>query len=271
MVDHWESHARQWAHIGPPLRPTTSDVRYVENAVSSIKGSPHLNATLLGVTPELAGLRWPPHTMLLGVDRNPAMLRFVWPGKDIAVRSHCVRGEWSALPLRQGSMNAVVGDGCFTLLVGTESYRSVSGEIRRVLEPEGQFIMRFFTRPAKHESTGVVLDDLRRGRVANFHVFKWRLAMALPQSFETGVAVADIWEAWHDAEIDSRLLARDRGWSVESIETIQAYRGSSARYSFPTWGELQEVLSDFFEVSSTHIGDYELAERCPTIVYVAKT
>jgi len=168
-------------------------------------------------------------------------------------------------------MNVVVGDGCFTLLVGEQAYRSVSIEVQRILKPGGQFIMRFFTRPEKQESPGVVFDDLHRGLVGNFHVFKWRLAMSLQQSLESGVAVSEIWEAWCDAKIDPAALAYDRGWSVESIDTIQVYKGSNARYSFPTWREVQSLLGEFFEERAHHIGNYELGERCPTVAYALRT
>ena len=43
---------------------------------------------------------------------------------------------------------------------------------------DGLFAVRTLIRPDEPEPVAVVLDNLRAGRIGNFHVFKWRLNMA---------------------------------------------------------------------------------------------
>ena len=265
MADHWGIHSRQWANIGTPLRPSVKDIAYIERLLSEVNRT-STNSVLLGVTPEIACLNWPTNTNLVAVDHNPEMIARVWPHKMVSVPAMAALGDWMQLPLKDASVDVVVGDGCYTLLVGREKYGALSREVRRVLKSNGQLIMRFFVRPDTSEKIESVLDDLRNGKIGNFHVFKWRLAMALHGSFESGVAVAEVWKAWQAAGIDVNLLAHVVGWSRSVIETINAYRESHARYSFPTLSELRAALAPYFRVVSCHYPDYELGERCPTLL-----
>lgn len=260
MNDHWDHHARQWKHIGPPLRPDSVDIAHVERLLEKVAIS---QAVLLGVTPELASMRWPSGTKLAAVDRNPGMVAHIWPRETVSVPAVAVLGEWERLPIGTNSIDVVVGDGCYTLLVGSRSYEALSLEVSRVLRPDGRFIMRFFVRPERPESPSNILNDLRCGRIGNFHIFKWRLAMAMHESFISGVAVADVWKLWKAAEIDADTLSRELGWSRSSIETIEVYRSSDARYSFATVEELRAVLAPYFREVSCYFPNYELGDRCP--------
>lgn len=76
-TDHWNEHARRWQHFGPPLRPLPIDVGVIEALAAQHAQSisdAGLTAVLLGVTPELAAMRWPEKTRLLGIDRCPDMI-----------------------------------------------------------------------------------------------------------------------------------------------------------------------------------------------------
>jgi hypothetical protein len=125
--------------------------------------------------------------------------------------------------------------------------------------------MRYFVRPERSETQGAVVDDLWQGRIGNFHIFKWRLAMALHGSLEEGVRLGDIWSAWHEAVPDPARLAARLGWRKEVINTISNYRDVDTCYSFPTLEEARALVGDF-EIVSTRIPDYELGQRCPTLV-----
>jgi len=267
MSDHWDQHARQWEHIGPPLRPGPMDVAHVERLLGEIDIS---QAVLLGVTPELARLRWPKGARLAAVDRNPGMVANIWPHDMVSVPAVTVLGEWQRLPFGNNSVDVVLGDGCYTLLVGSRGYDALSREVNRVLRPDGHFIMRFFVRPERPESPANVLDDLRHSRIGNFHIFKWRLAMALHESFVSGVAVADVWKMWKTAGVDADALVRDLGWSRSAIDTIDVYRASDARYSFATVKELRAALAPYFREVSCHFPNYELGDRCPIFLLAPK-
>jgi hypothetical protein len=97
-------------------------------------------------------------------------------------------------------------------------------------------------------------------------VFKWRLAMALHGGLEEGVRLADIWDAWHAAVPRPDELARRLGWPLPEILTMDDFRNVQARYTFPTLAEVRAFAAARFEERGCHFPEYELGERCPTLV-----
>lgn len=263
-LDHWNRHAAQWDDVGPPLRPCAQDIDLMARRLPAVAGTGR--AVLLGVTPEIATMAWPAGTDLLAVDRCMGMVRGVWPFVRRADRG-VVCGDWSRLPLADGSVALVVGDGCFTLLDYPDSYHALLDEVHRVLEIDGLFAIRHFCRPERQESAAAVFDDLFAGLIGNFHVLKWRLAMALHGTLEQGVAVGDIWTAFTQRVPDRDALSRQLGWSRAAVDTIDAYRGVATRYTFPTLAELRSVVEPQFAELSLDTGTYELGSRCPLICY----
>lgn len=267
--DHWNEHARRWSHFGAPLRPLPEDVAVAEALAAGLaaaRAPAPLRAVLLGVTPELAGMRWPAGTRLRAVDRCEGMIAGVWPRDHVPAGARADAGDWSALPLPDGGADLVLGDGCYVLLPVPGGYDAVSAEVARVLAPHGRYLMRLFVRPEQQESPGTVLSDLAAGRIGSFHAFKWRLAMALHGDLAGGVRVGEVWQRWHDSGIDPLALQQRHGWSAGSIATIDGYRGVDTRYHFPTLAEARAHLSRWFRELECHQFDYELGERCPTLV-----
>jgi hypothetical protein len=113
-----------------------------------------------------------------------------------------------------------------------------------------------------------VFDDLLSGRIGNFHVFKWRLAMALHGSLAEGVVVGAIWEEWHRRKIPAADLSRALGWPVAAINTIDSYRGSDMHYTFPTLEEVSGIAGEYLDEEARYFMTYELGERCPTFCLV---
>lgn len=259
--DHWERHAIDWRHFGSPLRPSPEDVVWMERALLSATPAP--KALMLGVTPELAAMRWPIGTRLMAVDRCPAMIRHVWPRDHVPPGAVALRGAWNLLPLVDGVLDVVVGDGIDTLIAFPHEADALFAEVRRVLRPDGLFLLRAFVRPLQGESLDAVHDDLAAGRIGSFHAYKWRLAMALHGALAEGVLPAEIWRAWRECVPDPAVLVRQTGWPPEAVATIDAYRESPARYSFPTLDELTQALGRHFVVTVPHLPGYELGERCP--------
>jgi hypothetical protein len=79
------------------------------------------------------------------------------------------------------------------------------------------------------------------------------------------VAVAEILDAFTRMFPDRERLSAATGWPVSAINTIEAYATSNVRYTFPTRSELAALISEQFEMVQERTGEYELAERCPTI------
>ena len=268
-TDHWNDHARRWEHFGAPLRPLPVDVAVAEELAQRHARSivdEMLSAVLLGVTPELAAMQWPERTRLLGLDRCPEMIAGLWPLDSVPTEAKAVQGDWNAIPCDAGSVDLVVGDGCYVLLPYPEIYDGVSAEVARVLKPDGRFSIRVFVRPEKPESPEDVMCDLQEGLIGSFHAFKWRLAMSLHGTLDEGVRVGDVWSYWNARKIGETILSDRFGWSVGSIQTINAYRDIDTRYHYPTMMEIREHFSGYFEEVSCHLFDYELGDRCPTFV-----
>ncbi len=266
--DHWARHATQWSNVGPPLRPGHEDIAAVRKLVAKFGRDPDsrsLRALVLGVTPELVGMDWPSGTRLAAIDRCPDMIGSLMPSTDRQGPGR-VCGNWLQLPFASGSFDLIAGDGCLTVLESTADHRHFFAELARLMTVNGRLVLRLFVRPTVAETPERVIADLQAGRIGNFHVFKWRLAMALVDEQSGAVAVADIWQAWNDSGIVPSELSESLGWPQAQIETIEAYRGASARYTFPRLDEARAMLGVNFDELSCLIPEYELGDRCPTLL-----
>jgi hypothetical protein len=268
----WQQNARNWRFIGPPLRPQAEDLAFIECALAAVRPDSRAGTrvVLLGVTPEIARLRRPERSTLIALDHNPHMIRRIWPGSELSVPASAVLSDWRAMPIASGTCDAVLGDGYHPLLGHPDRVLALGAEIRRVLNRRGRHVLRAFVRPARPEHPAAVFEDLAAGRIANFHVFKWRLAMSLHGGLNDGVRLGAVWDAWHRAVPDARELSRRLGWDDRVIATIDAYQGSEARYLFPTLGELRTLLAEHFIELECRVPGYALGERCPSFVLEAR-
>jgi SAM-dependent methyltransferase len=261
--DHWERHARTWQHFGSPLRPCAADVRWMELALQAIHPGVR-QAVLLGVTPELAHMRWPEACQVLAVDQNEEMIRLQWQTNPPA-NGRVLCGDWQHLPLADGSVDAIVGDGVLVFFAQPDGVRPLLKEFRRLLTPHGRWLLRVFVRPEQGESLEQVHAALANGAISSFHAYKWRLAMALQPSLASGVRPEDVWRAWRQWVPSAAALSAATEWPLAEIDTIEAYRDSQATYYFPTLDELRQLLSGEFEILDLHIPGHELGERCPLL------
>ena len=136
-----------------------------------------------------------------------------------------------------------------------------------MLRKDGLLIIRFFISTGDQRTPGHVHEALLAGEIGNFHIFKFRLAIALQQSASDGVSVGDVWENWNNQGYDVDELAAELGWQPQAMRTIDAYRGMAARYTYPTLPEVSAALSPWFERVAVYHHDYEFGENCPTLVF----
>ncbi|HEV2686248.1 MAG TPA: hypothetical protein VGW79_06390, partial [Actinomycetota bacterium] len=266
---YWGSDvARQWHLYGPPLRPSPADVRAIEASVRAcrdLRGRP-LKVLLWGVTPEIAAMSWPEGTRLLALEKSQAMIDLVWPG-DVDGFRKAVLADWFEYRCIDGRHDIVIGDGNFAPLDYPRGYRALAAVAHEALTDTGILVSRFFIRPALTETPEAVFEDLLANRIESFHTFKVRLAGALQESAEGGVAVSDVLAAWKRGRIDMGALLAMTRWRRETVEMIYLYEGKTSRLSFPDVAEIDAVMSEYFDHQETRYLDYEMGDRCPIVTY----
>jgi SAM-dependent methyltransferase len=268
-VDHWSRLARLWSLLGPPLRPSPEDVAIAESVARAWRethATAPLHAVILGVTPELATLRWPGNTVLLAIDESAAMIDGIWPREGTPPGSAARPGDWRRLDLPDASVDLVLGDGCFTVLAYPDDHAAVIRELHRVLRPGGRLVVRAFALPETREELADVGEALWAGRIGSMNALKWRLGMAFQPPARRAVAVVDMLEAFHGVCPDPSRLVAQLGWAPDVVATVESYRNSTASYSFCTLAELRALLAPHFTELSCHVPGYELGDRCPTLV-----
>ncbi len=262
----WSQHAKQWSLVGSPLRPCAEDSNLYWNLIGDlIAGLAAPQVLLLGVTPELALLPWPGTSQLTAVDMNQSMIDRVWPASDLSCDGEALCAKWQQLPLASDSVDIVVGDGPINVLPDSSEYKTVIDELHRALRANGRLVLRFFASPDGQENMEQVRAALDTGRIGSMHALKWRIAMALQTSIADGVAVSGIRDCLNDWMPDRQAAADRLDWPVEAINTIDAYKGSTVTYTFPTLTEIEAAISGRFQIDRICYPCYELGERCPVI------
>ena len=255
---HWNEFHRRWGRVKAPLRPNAEIVDAFKAALAGRTG----RVLLLGVTQELADIG----DELVAVDLSEGMIANVWPG-DTA-RRRALRGDWLNLEFPRAHFSAVIGDGSLSTLNYPEGQRAFYAQLERVLKPGGRFVVRTFATPEAGDTLAAVADRAWAGRIANFHAFKWHLAMALvAESGDPNIAVTEILGAFNRLFPERDKLVAATGWAKEDIDTIDVYERSPDVYSFATLTQLRSLVPrSFARVEVVPVGTYPLAERCPFLV-----
>ena len=261
---HWDARAKRWQLIGPPLRPAPTDIEYLRTSLTRFSPQPG-TALLLGVTPEIAEMNWDPACKLVAVDNSEGMINGVWPGDTHARRA--LVADWLALDLPEAPFDLAVGDGVFSIFDFPAGYAQLAVALGQLVKPGGLLSLRLFCRPEPSETLDAVFDALFRGAIGNFHVFKWRLAMALQGNATRGVRLAHIWNTFRERGGEIADVAQRCGWPVPVVGTIEGYRDVEERYTFSTEREVVDSLADSFELIETWRPHYELGERCPHLSF----
>ncbi len=267
---YWNHLAQLWSLLGSPLRPHSQDVLIASEAASNLAANllhrSNLQALLLGVTPELASMSWPEGTHLTAADLEPGMLAKVWPGDSSTRTSICA--DWLSLPFPDAAFDFVLGDGCLVLLEYPDAYIKLAHSLRRCIRDDGRLMLRIFCRPSEPETLQSLLYALDAKAIKSFDAFKWRLIMAVQgNDVYHGAVLADVWRAWHRLVPDAERFAQEQGWPMEKVGVIDAYRDNPARYTYPSLQEVEQTFSGYFQIERTQSGQYELAERCPHVLF----
>lgn len=263
----WNRMAATWSHLGPPLRPSPEDLLHYREALALDGNWPHpLQVLVLGVTPEFHQLPWPKGSQISGCDRCGEMIEKIWPGPPDTV----FRSDWLSIPCLGESFDAIVCDGGLNLLPGVRPQQQLAASVARLLKPEARFVLRAFTFPDRPETPDDIHADFMQGRITTFHMLKLRVAMSLQEVSGRTIPVAAVHDhilsRWGSVE----AVARQGKWAVESVRTIETYRGSDSVYCYLSYSDILETfftgggLRPMFCRTAT----YPLGERFPTIGFV---
>ena len=263
---YWESRARDW-RVSPPLTPAREDIAWYEAKVvdcarSVVAGPP--TAVLLGVTPGIATMSWPAGTSLVAIDWAQGMFEHVWPRAGFPARTDIVCADWRQLPLESGSVDVVVGDGCYSMMGSLAGARELNREVRRVLKPHGWYCVRAFCRSTQASSIAALFEELVSDRVDNLDLFRWRLAMLAHGESAEGVVLGKVWRIWRDHARDAQSDARR--WSADQRVNMARWENVQARFSFPSISELRVLASPGFELVTCEWPGYPSAEHFPRIL-----
>jgi SAM-dependent methyltransferase len=258
MSGHWNAIRRHWQLLGAPLRPPLEVVESYNRELNLARS----HVVLLGVTPELAGLG----AGMTAVDESADMIAGIWPGDTHTRRA--ITGDWFDLPFATGSVEAVIGDGCLSVIGSYTARRALFSAIARVLTPDGRAGLRLYASPQTTDDPEAVRALALSGGVETFHELKWRVAMiATSNAPDHVIPVKTITERFDALFPDRDELSSRTGWELPVIGTIDVYTKSQAVYSFAPAAALIEEAGAFFgDVRIASTGSYGLAERCPLLV-----
>lgn len=258
--------------MGSPLRPAPEDIQFYRDVLKvwsqkNARGS--VRTLIFGVTPELHSLAQESGCQLLAVDRNPDMIKTIWPGED----GTAVCCDWRDVPLPRGGTDVVMCDGGLHLIPYRDEQLALIAEIRRLLRKGGRVAFRLFL-PSEHgETPEEVLADLAAGKIPNLNCLKLRLGTAMMSTSEEGVSLHDVWyqlrSFYNNAEWSS--VAEKLGWEAEHLEVIESYRDSAARYHFVSLRQVVQLFTEGdkpgFELASIWYPEYPMGERCPLVSF----
>jgi SAM-dependent methyltransferase len=269
---YWDDLAAGWrGNIPPPLSPSGEEILHCESwADAAAQGASPLHALLLGVTEALATMHWPTGTGLVSADWSERMIRHVWPRAGLPGGAAVVRADWRGLPFRSGSFGMVLGDGCLSAVGTFAAAAVVNREVRRVLRPGGVYWLRCFARPERQLSVPGLIEELRAGRVHNFNLFYFLLAMAVQGDSPGGVVLDSVARAWQEHAPDGRKLVERLGLSESAVDRLERWRGQGMRYFFPSRAELHELARPGFDLLEYRVPAYEWGECFPLLLMRAR-
>ena len=258
MTDHWNAMRKHWQLLGSPLRPPREVVETYERELDLARS----HVVMLGVTPELTGLG----ARMTAVDESADMIAGIWPGDT--ERRQAVQGDWFDLPLPAASVEALIGDGCLSVIGGAEYRRALLSSIARALKTDGRAGIRLYASPEIRDDPQDVRALALACGASTFHDLKWRVAMtAIGNAPDYTIPVTGIRDHFDRLFPDREELSARTGWDLPVIGTIDVYRNSSVIYSFAPAAALVEEASAFFnDVRLASTGSYGLAERCPLLM-----
>jgi SAM-dependent methyltransferase len=263
---HWQDMAKLWNRVGPPLKPSSADIAVFKYQISQwvdrYGAAPRV--LILGVTPELYAMDWPAGTTLRALDNSRSMIEYVWPGSQ----EDALLGSWEDVPLEEASCDLVLCDGGFGLLPYPSGQQRLLREMRRVLAPNGVFVVRLFAPVGKTGNIDHVFAQLDGGKISSLDALKLHLWGALHGDRKEGVCPRDVAEQIFNHIGDPDSLAQTQGWSVEHVHSLELHRDSTAVYCLTDADEVVRMATNDvggFFLDSINLPAHEFGNYCPIV------
>ncbi len=263
--DHFSHFVSNWSHFGSPMRPAPDDTVVMQREASALDAGTYV--AVLGLTSEIIGCEWPADVKLSAIDHSPAMMERLWPPAKGPANAEAILADWLHMPFEAGTFDLVAGDGCYVLLLFPEGYEALTREVHRVLRPGGRFVIRVFMRPDEPETVNDIGLAVGRGEIGSVHALKLRLLAAVHGASGLGSRLDDAWQAWKAMPPLPESTVGKPGWTAEEIVCLETYAGMDTRYYLPTLAEFRQCIQPFLTELDCVGGRYELANRCPTLVF----
>ena len=265
--DHWKNTTlNSKPPVRPPWHPSREDAAFMREWTSPVLDKASARKILvLGVTPEIVQLGWPPGAHVVGLDSSPAMIASLWQG-NASAPSHVACARWQQMPLPDAQFDAVVGDGSLNALSSLDEYGNVLREVSRVLKREGVLVLRCFVKPPEVETPERVLLKAMEGEFPTTAAFRLRFAFAKTAA-DGSIGLAALRDAFNALVPDRDALARITGWPRQDIDRVDTDKDSRVRLTFPTQSQLVSLSEPVFRVEGSARGTYTQAEHCPTFLF----
>ena len=254
---HWLARSTHWSKIKAPLRPTNETVT-TQKTLLDYGGS----ILLLGGTPEY----WHLFDNICALDREPSILKNVWPGDRDNKSSR--QADWMTVDIPSNTYDGIVGDGSLNMVKFPTDAKILINRCIDWLKPGKAMAIRLFSRPNK----AISINDLRQNaQILSWDAWRANLNMYIACNNESNVLSAARLEIFNMIFPDREELADETGWDLEMINTtMDSYKNGTMTTSYPTIEEWKSIIPDtILKVDFVDVGGYELSDFFP-ILYLRK-
>eukprot|EP01006_Ploeotia_vitrea_P016950 TRINITY_DN47900_c0_g1_i1.p1 TRINITY_DN47900_c0_g1~~TRINITY_DN47900_c0_g1_i1.p1 ORF type:complete len:280 (-),score=21.05 TRINITY_DN47900_c0_g1_i1:76-894(-) len=257
--------------VRPPLRPTQQDCQKIQRIIHQ-HPSDKPRVLLLGVTQGLASLDFKGGS-LLAVDGMKDMIDKEWIG-NVPNKRTVLHANW--LELAQASehlaaFDIVLGDGSFAALGGGVPQQADLWKVAAQLlkpSPDSLVATRHFAPLVDSKDTlASIQEQANAGKIGTEGIYRFRLGMALRDKDTHQIDLSGIAAVVAQAcNNDLEGFVKRAGWP----ETAVAYLSNTAmpRVTFSPKEVMVELANNVgFGLREVYVGDYEMAEVAPTMVF----
>ena len=248
-------HSDNWDKLKAPARPVQS---VIDDFTSLVPEGPIL---LLGVTPEIANA----YDNVLAVDRDPKMIKNVWPG-DTDTKT-VVNSHWETF-MPGKKFKGVIGDVAVTMLADKKRITSFNQKAYDMLIDNGTVAHRILHKPKDIVTREQLKDMLSKPAAINFNAFKWMMFMCYAEEIHPKVQVTNIRKLFNEICPVREFASDNTGWSLDIINSIDLYENSDWELIIMNKKDwLETIPKGASDVKFTYQTDYDLSELCPILSF----